>query len=514
MGMHNNFTQNPRKIYHAVIMVWVILFVTVMWGIVAVDLQRAEKIFADYAGMHYQQANDRVHINKSILEGFAAMVCYADSHDRTRIRKYAQQMLSQYPHIYMFEIVEKVSDDKLESLSEYYRQNFYPDFEVKAFSYESNRQWQPVKQVPYHLPIVFMEPFPPESRKVLGLDVSSNDFFMRSLQKSEQQERAISTDPFKLVEGERAYLLHRPIPEAGNGGVSSIGKSGAQGGFAVLVIRADTLLDRVGHLLPGMRELLYNPAYSSTDPKGHLHLHESPEAGWLESRLFPRLSMTRSLDSKSQPFVLLVEQQIGWGIISWGKLWVTLLIAIITFGVVMVYARLYLRNEMERTEMTARLFHLANHDALTGLANRNLLSDRLNHAITQTARQKGQLAVLFLDLEEFKEINDAYGHDIGDGVLRRAAERLRACVRAGDTVARLGGDEFVVVLENISGQGDVDHVVEKIKTGFEQPFDVNSHSIRLGINIGCAIYPGDGVDGDTLIKCADSSMYKDKRSGE
>jgi len=189
------------------------------------------------------------------------------------------------------------------------------------------------------------------------------------------------------------------------------------------------------------------------------------------------------------------------------------LIAIITFVVMVVYARLHLRNEMERTEMTARLFHLANHDALTGLANRNLLSDRLNHAITQTARQKGQLAVLFLDLEGFKDVNDGYGHDAGDGVLRRAAERLRACVRAGDTVARLGGDEFVLVLENIAGQGDVDHVVEKIKTGFEQPFDVKSHSIMLGINIGSALYPGDGVDGDTLIKCADSSMYEEKRSG-
>ena len=512
MGMHNNFTQNPRKIYHVVVIIWVILFVTVMSGIVAVDLQRAEKKFADHANMHLQQANDRVRINESILEGFAAMVSTSNSNDWVRIRSYAQKVLEQYPHIYMFEIAEKVSDDKLESLTEFYRRNFYPDFEVKGFSFESDRQWQPVKKVPYHLPIVFMEPFPPVSRKVLGLDVSSNDFFMRSLQQSEQEGRAVSTDPFELVEGDLAYLLHRPIPEPGDGRVSSVSKSGAQGGFAVLVIRADTLLDRVGHLLPGMRELLYNPAYPGTDPKGHLHLHEAPEAGWLESRLFPRLSMSRALDSDSQPFVLLIEQQLGWNIISWGKLGLTLLIASITFVVMVVYARLYLRNEMERTEMTARLFDLANHDALTGLANRNLLSDRLNHAISQTARQEGQLAVLFLDLEEFKEVNDAYGHDAGDGVLKRAAERLRACVRAGDTVARLGGDEFVLVLENISGQGDVDHVVEKIKTDFEQPFDVNSHSIMLGINIGTAVYPRDGTEGDTLIRYADSSMYEDKRS--
>jgi diguanylate cyclase (GGDEF)-like protein len=511
--MSFSFTHNPRRIYNVVVIFWAIFFVAVMSGIVAVDLQRAEKKFAEHTNMHLQQANDRVRINESILEGFAAMVSTSNSHDRARIRKYAQKMLDQYPYIFKFEIVEKVSQDQLKSFTEYYRRTFYPDFEVKGFSYESDRQWQPVKKVPYHLPIIFMEPFPPESRKVLGLDVSSNDFFMRSLQKSEQQERAVSTDPFELVEGDLAYLLHRPIPEPGDGGVSSISKSGAQGGFAVLVIRADTLLDREEYVLSGMRDLLYSPSFSSTDTNGYLHLHESPEAGWLESRLFPRLSMSRSLDSESQPFVLLVEQQLGWSLISWGKLGLTLLVAAITFGVVMVYARLYLRNEMERTEMTARLFHLANHDALTGLANRNLLSDRLNHAISQTARQKGQLAVLFLDLVDFKDINDTYGHDIGDGVLRRAAERLRACVRAGDTVARLGGDEFVLVLENIAGQADVDHIVEKIKTGFEQPFAVGTNSIKLGISIGSAIYPGDGTDMDTLISYADSGMYGDKRSG-
>jgi diguanylate cyclase (GGDEF)-like protein len=178
-----------------------------------------------------------------------------------------------------------------------------------------------------------------------------------------------------------------------------------------------------------------------------------------------------------------------------------------------VYARLYFRTEMERTEMTVKLFHLANHDALTGLANRNLLSDRLNHAITQAARQKGKLAVLFLDLVDFKDVNDTYGHDSGDGVLKRVAERLRACVRAGDTIARLGGDEFVLVLENITSQEDVDHIVEKIKAGFEQPFDVNSHSVVLGISIGTAIYPKDGTDMDALINHADSAMYQDKRSG-
>jgi diguanylate cyclase (GGDEF)-like protein len=510
--MNFSFTHNSRKIYQLVVIIWLMLFAAVISMIIAFDIQRAAAIFNDHASAHFQQANDRVHINESVLEGFAAMISAANDLDRTRIRVYARQMLRQYPHIFKFEILEKVADDKLESFTRYYRQVFYPDFEVKAFSYESDRQWQPVKKMPFHLPIVFMEPSTPESRKVLGLDVGSNALFMHSLQKSEQEGRAVSTAPFTLIQGHLAYLLQRPVPEPENGGVSAFNWSGAQSGFAQLVIRADTLLEEGDDVLPGTRGLLYNPLFDPTDPRGHLSVHEEVNSGWLVSALFPRLRTSRSLDSESQPFVLLTEQQLGWSIISWGKLGLALLVAIITFMVMMIYARLYFRNEVERTEMTVRLFHLANHDALTGLANRNLLYDRLNHAIKQTARQRGQLSILFLDLVDFKDVNDTYGHDAGDGVLKHVAGRLRACVRAGDTIVRLGGDEFVLVLENIASQEDVDHVVEKIKMDFEQPFDVGSHTIKLGISIGTAIYPRDGTDMDALISYADSSMYRDKRS--
>ena len=440
------------------------------------------------------------------------MVSTSSSYDWVRIRRYAQKMLEQYPHIFKFEIVEKVSDDKLDSFSEYYRQNFYPDFKVKAFRYESDRQWQGVKKVPYHLLIVFMEPLTQESRDVLGLDIGSNEFLMHLLQKSEQEKRMVSTDPFKLVQGQLAYLLQRPISQPEDNGVSSVRNSGAEGGFVELVILADTLLDKTVYALPGMREVLYTPSSSQKVSNGYLYQHETSEVSWFESRLFPHLSMSKSLDSESQPFVLIIEQQLGWSLISWGKMGLTLLITLITFGVMMVYARLYFSNEIERTETTARLFHLANHDALTGLANRNLLSDRLNHAISQAARQKGKLAVLFLDLDKFKDVNDSYGHDTGDAVLKCTAERLRACVRMGDSIARLGGDEFVLVLENITCQNDIDYVVEKIKMGFEQVFEVNSYSIRLSISIGSAIYPERGTDMNTLIKNADSSMYEDKQS--
>ena len=348
--MGNNLSHGQRNIYQIVIIIWLILLVTVICWIVVFDLQRARTLFMENANLHYQESNDKVHIIESVLEGFAAMVSVTNDLGRERIRSYAQKMLEQYPQIFMFEIVEKVPHNLINSFTEHYRKNLYPDFEVKGFSYETDRRWSPVQAVPYHMPIVFMEPFPEDYRKLLGLDLSSNVFFMRALEESETLNSAVSSDPFELVEGDLAYIIHRPIPSPDKWSKSLSRKYGADVEFAVLVIRADTFLERPPDTLPGMRALLYKAEYDETDPSGHLYLHETSATSWLESKIFPRLRLSTMLDSTSQPFALLFEHQLGWGIISWGKLGITLLIALFTFWVMLVYARLYFSDEMARAE--------------------------------------------------------------------------------------------------------------------------------------------------------------------
>ena len=348
--MINNTTKNQRNIYRAVVIVWLILLAAMMSWIVALDLQRAKTLFSKNVNLHYQQSNDRVNIIESVLEGFTAMVSVTNDLGRERIRSYAQNMLEQYPYIFMFEIVEKVPHNVINSFTEHYRENIYPDFEVKGFSYETDREWKPLKASPYHMPIVFMEPFPEESRKVMGLDLSSNVFFMRALEDSELRNSPVSSDPFELVEGYLAYIVHRPIPASDKWKQPSSSDYGADGEFAVLVVRADTLLDWEHRTLPGMRELLYRSGYDIADPRGHLHLREAPATSWLESIIFPRLHSNMILDSTSQPFALFVEHQLGWGIVSWGKLGITLLVALFTFWVMLIYARLYFQHGMERAE--------------------------------------------------------------------------------------------------------------------------------------------------------------------
>lgn len=156
---------------------------------------------------------------------------------------------------------------------------------------------------------------------------------------------------------------------------------------------------------------------------------------------------------------------------------------------------------------------LAYHDGLTGLPNRELFFDRLEHAIAHAHRNRRMVAVLFLDLNRFKQVNDTLGHHVGDQLLQRVAQRLTASVREGDTVARLGGDEFTVVLESIGQASDVSCVARKIMDALSQPMQLDGHEIGVTTSIGISLYPTDGVQPEALIKCADTAMYLAKQDG-
>lgn len=167
----------------------------------------------------------------------------------------------------------------------------------------------------------------------------------------------------------------------------------------------------------------------------------------------------------------------------------------------------------ERREIEHALLHQATHDALTGLPNRVLLKDRLEHALSQARRGDHELGVVFIDLDHFKDINDRYGHDIGDEFLKQVAQRLRGVLRASDTVARLGGDEFVVLLEGIQGHVELDATINKMFDALSLVCDVDDALLYPSASLGIAVYPGDGDDADTLMRNADMAMYSAKHAG-
>lgn len=167
----------------------------------------------------------------------------------------------------------------------------------------------------------------------------------------------------------------------------------------------------------------------------------------------------------------------------------------------------------ERMQVQQRLQYLAYHDVLTGLPNRTLFMDRLEHALRRAPRTPRSAAVLFLDVDRFKVINDTLGHDIGDRLLHALAERLKSCVRDADTVARLSGDEFAILLEDLSSTDDVVRVARKILQAFANPFDLGDRELFVTTSIGVSIYPEDGKSDHDLLKSADTAMYRAKEAG-
>ncbi|MGA2806897.1 MAG: GGDEF domain-containing protein [Terracidiphilus sp.] len=166
-----------------------------------------------------------------------------------------------------------------------------------------------------------------------------------------------------------------------------------------------------------------------------------------------------------------------------------------------------------RKEAEARIHHMALHDALTGLPNRALLKDRLAHSIALAGRNQKRVAVLMLDLDRFKNVNDSLGHFVGDRLLEAVSKRLGCCLRESDIVARLGGDEFVVGLPMVVSDEEVESVARKIMSSLAVPFHLEGHRVRIGVSIGISQHPADGEDPDVLLQKADVAMYEAKKRG-
>ena len=172
-----------------------------------------------------------------------------------------------------------------------------------------------------------------------------------------------------------------------------------------------------------------------------------------------------------------------------------------------------IENELLLQKKSEQLQHQAHHDNLTGLPNRTLFKDRLSQTIISSNRHEKEFALLFIDLDKFKTINDSLGHNIGDKVLIEAALRLRKCVRDEDTIARLGGDEFTIILQGIKSIQDISNISEKIINEMREPIVIKAHTLYISASIGISLFPKDAKSSDELIKYADTAMYKAKEDG-
>ena len=171
------------------------------------------------------------------------------------------------------------------------------------------------------------------------------------------------------------------------------------------------------------------------------------------------------------------------------------------------------RYAIERKRSEEHLTYLAQYDHLTGLVNRTLFRDRLVQAMARTKRLQQPIGLMLLDLDRFKAVNDTFGHDMGDELLKAVTERLKVCVREVDTVARMGGDEFTIILEGVLSEQNILAVATRITESIAAPFEIKEHHISIGVSIGITIYPQDDHSIDELLKHADTAMYRAKQQG-
>ncbi|MGB6720488.1 MAG: EAL domain-containing protein [Terracidiphilus sp.] len=170
-------------------------------------------------------------------------------------------------------------------------------------------------------------------------------------------------------------------------------------------------------------------------------------------------------------------------------------------------------NITDRKQAELRVRYMALHDALTGLPNRVLLEDRLAQTIALACRNRESVAVLMLDLDRFKNVNDSFGHYVGDRLLEAVSTRLQACLRECDIVARLGGDEFVIGFSAVNANRDIESVTQKVLATLGEPFQIEGHTLQIGASIGISVYPADGESPETLLQFADAAMYEVKKNG-
>lgn len=171
------------------------------------------------------------------------------------------------------------------------------------------------------------------------------------------------------------------------------------------------------------------------------------------------------------------------------------------------------RDITELTSHVTTLMHQACHDPLTGITNRSVMDDRLHHAIDRAQRAGSKIALYFIDLNDFKIVNDRYGHEAGDKLLIGIASALRGCLRNSDTISRFGGDEFVIIVEDIEGEDHIQAVLTAIEFAISEPIPIdNETSLIANASIGMALYPDDAADADSLVKAADVSMYLQKKA--
>jgi diguanylate cyclase (GGDEF)-like protein len=503
----------PIGTYILSLALWLSLCFGVSAIVVVLNIRDVEKDLTQYGDAYSDHLNKEMVSSETILKGFSALFSIVDSTATAKASRYVRQVIENNTQIFALEIMQVVTKSQLAKFVATMRSNGIPNFSVKSFSYDSDRKWQTPEEKDTYYPIVFIEPMRSGSEEVLGLDIESVPFLKRAMTESLQRHAPVASHPFRLVEGNLAYVVFCPLAQTSKSDDLPLSYT-TQGELVVeMVIDAAKLVEPAKFpVLNGGTVVVYHNDFRPDDPKGQLLGMSGAPRSSIETALFPAFMYQKSLATMGEPFSLIVKRQVGWSDLNLGLLALIALLTLMSSLLIVAYLRVHQQSRVLQIENQKRLWQLATHDALTGLPNRMLLMDRLKQLLARSQRQRKRLAVMFMDLNDFKQVNDTFGHEVGDQLLKFVAERLRSTTRADDTVARMSGDEFIIVLESVENRESLEAVSRKIQQKLSDGFLIDGKPIPVHTSIGIAIFPDDGNNPEALIKQADMRMYADKKT--
>lgn len=459
------------------------------------------------------EVKNKLDMNEAVLAGFAAFLQAVERNDVASATRYAASVTAAYPHIYMLEVARQVPLSEQAELQATLRREWLPTFTLKDFPWLTHRTPAGPSTQKYTWPILFMYPALPEAENIYGVRLETVEYLAQSLAVAQRNSRPVASPLFQMYEGGKAYILLREVDRRErrdpNHGLNIFGDTMV----ALLLIKAESLVPAAhrGAVPPGIE---YSAALlSSNKEPSPLFAIPAEAPGRLDQMSLPRFTRQLTIDNDSQPTLMRFEQQLRWRDLLTVEL--ALIFGLLACALVTVPA-LTLRHlkVLEHGEREhERSAYLATHDLLTGLPNRFLFNDRFEQAVQQHIRNGNAFALLLIDLDHFKEINDQHGHEVGDEVLIAAATRMTNEIRACDTVARHGGDEFVVLLANTLNQEDALAVGHKLRSAISKPARTSAGELTLTCSIGVALYPADGQTLDAMRKAADQAMYRAKANG-
>ncbi|WP_120008144.1 diguanylate cyclase domain-containing protein [Teichococcus vastitatis] len=377
----------------------------------------------------------------------------------------------------------------------------YPDF---AFRPSGSRA--------FYLPVLYNEPMA-GNEAAFGHDMAAEPSRWRSVEQARDSGEAAASAPLPLLQGETGIVIRQALYHGDTPRWTVAQRRVAFAGVVGAVLRTR---DMLGTLLPETR----NAYQLLIEDRGAIDGDTSQ----------PRPVLAASGGFNAMPDAAAPADRLEQVIPVAGRIWAVVLVrppaslafapaplAALLCGCAVTATLWWLLHGLARhyesaSSIAGRLAHAAQHDGLTGLPNRRLLGQRLEEAITAAERHKGGMALIFIDLDRFKPINDTLGHEAGDMVLRQVALRLSGVVRPSDTVARLGGDEFVVLLCRLPQPDLWRSVADRIGRSLDQPMSYGGQRVSVGASLGVALYPQHGTDAESLLRHADEAMYNAKRS--